>query len=25
VIGVYLLTPSAPENANILEKVTYVK
>jgi hypothetical protein len=25
VIGVYLLTPSPPENASILEKVTYVK
>jgi hypothetical protein len=25
VIGVYLLTPSEPENANVLEKVTYAK
>ena len=25
VIGVYLLTPSAPENANVLEKIEYVK
>lgn len=25
VVGVYLLTPSPPENANVLEKVTYVK
>jgi hypothetical protein len=25
VIGVYLLTPSPPENANVLEKITYVK
>jgi hypothetical protein len=25
VIGVYLLTPSPPENANVLEKVSYVK
>ena len=25
VIGVYLLTPSAPENATVLEKITYVK
>ena len=25
VIGVYLLTPSEPENANVLEKVSYVK
>jgi hypothetical protein len=25
VVGVYLLTPSPPENANVLEKVTYLK
>ncbi len=25
VVGVYLLTPSAPDNANVLEKITYVK
>lgn len=25
VVGVYLLTPSPPDNANVLEKVTYVK
>lgn len=25
VVGVYLLTPSPPANANVLEKVTYVK
>lgn len=25
VIGVYLLTPSPPDNANVLEKITYVK
>ena len=25
VIGVYLLTPSAPQNANVLEKIQYVK
>jgi hypothetical protein len=25
VIGVYLLTPSEPENANVLEKVSYAK
>lgn len=25
VVGVYLLTPSPPENANVLEKVTYVQ
>ena len=25
VVGVYLLTPSAPENANILERVSYVQ
>ena len=25
VVGVYLLTPSAPQNANVLEKITYVK
>ena len=25
VVGVYLLTPFPPENANVLEKVTYLK
>lgn len=25
VVGVYLLTPSAPQNANVLEKIQYVK
>jgi hypothetical protein len=25
VIGVYLLTPSAPQNANVLEKITFAK
>ncbi len=25
VIGVYLLTPSPPDNANVLEKITYVR
>jgi hypothetical protein len=25
VVGVYLLTPSPPQNANVLEKITYVK
>lgn len=25
VVGVYLLTPSAPDNANVLEKITYAK
>lgn len=25
VVGVYLLTPSEPQNANVLEKITYVK
>ncbi|NVB83992.1 MAG: hypothetical protein HOV81_36790 [Kofleriaceae bacterium] len=25
VVGVYLLTPSPPENANVLEKISYVK
>lgn len=25
VVGVYLLTPSAPDHANVLEKVTYAK
>jgi len=25
VIGVYLLTPSPPDNANVLEKITYVQ
>ena len=25
VVGVYLLTPNPPDNANVLEKVTYVK
>lgn len=25
VIGVYLLTPSPPDNANVLEKITFVK
>jgi hypothetical protein len=25
VIGVYLLTPQPPQNANVLEKITYVK
>jgi hypothetical protein len=25
VIGVYLMTPSAPQNANVLEKIEYVK
>ena len=25
VVGVYLLTPQPPENANVLEKITYVK
>jgi hypothetical protein len=25
VVGVYLLTPSAPDNANVLEKISYVQ
>ena len=25
VIGVYLLTPTPPENANVLEQISYVK
>jgi len=25
VIGIYLLTPSPPENANVLEQVSYEK
>jgi hypothetical protein len=25
VVGVYLLTPFPPDNANVLEKVTYLK